>query len=136
MTMVERGDEPLSLLVFAQPSPEIDDLLVGLLKRRDVCLLRVATMDAASLALRDLAVRIVIICPETDVGAVTALLDEVDRRRPGTPVLAVRARQSGSSPAWKARTIGILRYPLLPEVLSRTVDVVLGLREQLPPAAG
>jgi DNA-binding NtrC family response regulator len=117
--------------VFAQPSQEIDDLLADLLKRSDVCLLRVATIDAARLALRDVAVNLVIICPETETGSVTAVLDEVDRRRPGTPVLALRSRQGEEVPAWRTRTVGILRYPVLPDVLSRTVDVALGLRVQV-----
>jgi len=117
-----------SLLVLAQPSPETDDLLEPLLKRTDVCLLRVATLAAAEVALRDVAVSLAIVCPETSAELVTALLDQVAALRPGTPVLAIRARSGEPLPSWKARTVGVIRCPVVPEVLSRTVDVALGLR--------
>jgi len=116
-----------TLLVLAQPSPETDDLLEPLLKRMDLCLLRVASLNAAEVALRDVAVSLVLVCPETDSGEVTAILDKTDELRPGTPVLALRPRSGEHPPVWKGRMVGILRYPMLPDVLSRTVDVALGL---------
>jgi hypothetical protein len=70
------------------------------------------------------------VCPETEAAWVTAILDKTDQLRPGTPVLALRPRSADSSPAWKGRTIGVLRCPILPDVLSRTVDVALGLRSK------
>ena len=115
------------LLVLAQPSAETDDLLDTLVKRPDLVLLRVTDLHAAELALRDVAVSLVLVCPETEAGSVTAVLDGIDRLRPGTPVLALRLRSGEPLPAWKGRTIGVLRCPVLPEVLSRTVDVALGL---------
>jgi hypothetical protein len=115
------------LLVLAQPSGETDDLLQALVKRPDLVLLRVTDINAAELALRDVAVSLVLVCPETDAGSVTAILDRIDRLRPGTPVLALRPRSGDSLPIWKGRTLGILRCPILPDVLSRTVDVALGL---------
>jgi hypothetical protein len=117
-----------SLLVLAQPSAETDDLLDPLVKRTDLCLLRVTNLNAAEIALRDVAVTLVLVCPETAAEAVTAILNKTAHLRPGTPVLALRPRGSESLPAWKGRTIGVLRCPILPDVLSRTVDVALGLR--------
>ena len=115
------------LLVLAQPSAETDDLLEPLVKRADLVLLRVTDPNAAELALRDVAVRLVLICSETEPASVTAVLDKIDQLRPGTPVLVFRPRSGDSHPPWKGRTIGVLRGPILPEVLSRTVDVALGL---------
>jgi len=116
-----------SVLVLAQPSQETDDLLADLIKRRDLHLLRVATVGAAVVALRDLLVRLVIVCSETSNESVGALLEQVDVLRPGIPVLAVRDREAEESSGWRTRGVGILRSPVLPEVLSRTVDVALGL---------
>jgi hypothetical protein len=115
-------------LVLAQPSPETDDLLEALVKRIDLCLLRVTNVGAAEIALRNVAVSLVLVCPETEAAAVTAILDRTEELRPGTPTLVLRPRRSASFPAWKGRTTGVLRCPILPEMLSRTVDVALGLR--------
>jgi hypothetical protein len=119
--------ERAPLLVLAQPSAETDDLLETLVKRPDLLLLRVTDLNAAELALRDVAVSLVLVCPETEAAWVTSILDKTDQLRPGTPVLALRPRSGDSLPAWKGRTIGVLRCPVLPDVLSRTVDVALGL---------
>src|SRR5207247_913197 len=123
-----KGDEePRSLLIVAQPSPETDELLAPLLRRVDLCLLRVATLAAAEIALRDVAVKLVLVCPETDVDAVTAILNRTNQLRPGTPVLALRPRAGQHPPTWRRRTIAVLRVPVSPAVLDRTVDVALGL---------
>lgn len=116
-----------SVLVLAQPSAETDDLLEPLLRRPDLGLLRVATIDAAQIALRDIAVRLVLVCPETDPPSVTSILDCTDKLRPGTPVLLLRARGSDAPAGSKGRTLAVLRCPIFPEVLSKTVDVALGL---------
>jgi DNA-binding NtrC family response regulator len=120
-----------SVLVLAQPSQETDDLLADLMKRRDLHLLRVATVEAAVVALRDLLVSVVIVCSETPGESVGALLRQIDVLRPGIPVLAVRDRKGEESAAWRARGVGILRSPVVPEVLSRTVDVALGLANRI-----
>lgn len=119
--------KPAPLLVLAQPSAETDDLLEPLVKRADLVLLRVTDLNAAELALRDVALRLVLVCQETEAASVTAVLDKIDQLRPGTPVLVLRPRRGDSLPTWKGRTIGVLRGPILPDVLSRTVDVALGL---------
>jgi hypothetical protein len=116
-----------SVLVLAQPSAETDDLLEPLLRRADLGLLRVATTDAAQIALRSVALNLVLVCPETDEASVTAILDKTDELRPGTPVLLLRARGAEAPAGRKGRSIAVLRCPIFPDVLSRTVDVALGL---------
>jgi hypothetical protein len=127
-----------SILALAQPAQETDDLLTELAVRPDLHLLRVMTVAAAVVALRDLEIRLVLTCTETAVEAIDELLQQVDRLRPGIPILALRERSGEVSARWKARGVGVLRAPLLPGVLSRTVDVALGLVEAKPgrPAAG
>jgi hypothetical protein len=120
-----------TVLVFAQPCSEIEDLVDPLHRRADLCLLRVATLAAAEVAFRDVEVSLAIVCPETSAGVVTALLDAVADLRPGMPVLAIRAHSGEPLPSWKARAVGVLRSPVVPDVLSRTVDVALGLRRKV-----
>jgi hypothetical protein len=116
-----------SVLVLAQPSADIDDLLEPLLRRPDLGVLRVATTEAARIALRDVAVSLVLVCPETKSAAVTSVLDMTDELRPGTPVLLLRVRGADAPAGWRGRTIAVLRCPVFPDVLDRTVDVALGL---------
>ena len=93
-----------SLLVLARPSPETDELLEPLLRRKDLCLLRVATLDAAEIALRDVAVSLVLVGPETEAESVTEVLDRADdgrrparRRLTGGDKDALPARHAGSA---------------------------------------
>jgi len=118
-----------TLVVLAQPSQETDDLLAELIRRRDLHLLRVVTVEAAAVALRDLEVSLVLVCPETALEAINALLGQIARLRPGVPVLAVRDRQGEEPPVWKSRVVGVLRAPVSPHVLSRTVDVAVGFAD-------
>jgi hypothetical protein len=116
------------VLVLARPGPEGDDLFAELSRRADLTLLRVATAAAASLAIRELPVALVVACPDTATAEIESVLSYRDAVRPGTPVLAIRARQESTPGAWSGRGVAVLRMPLLPDVLSRSVDVVLGMK--------
>jgi hypothetical protein len=41
----------------------------------------------------------------------------------------IRHRQAAEPAAWARRGVGVLRCPLLPAALSRSVEVVLGMRK-------
>ena len=122
---------PPYILVLARPGAESDDLLADLSQREDVCLLRVATPAAATVAIREIAIALVIACPQMPPSAIDSVLGHLDAARPGTPVLAIRARQAQEPAAWGERGVAVLRLPLLGGVLSRTVDVVLGMTGKL-----
>jgi hypothetical protein len=113
--------------VLAQPGAESDDLFADLSQREDVCLLRVATATAAGVAIQEMPVALVIACPQTAAPAIDAVVALLDAVRPGTPVLAIRERQSPEPADWSARHVAVLRLPLLGGVLTRAVDVVLGM---------
>jgi len=121
-----------SLLVLAQPSGKTDDIFEPLSRRRDLFLLRVATLDAVEIALRDVAVSLVLVGPEANPETVTEVLEKADKLCPGTPILALRPREGTHPAIWRERPLGVLRCPILPEVLIGTVDVALGL--MLPPS--
>lgn len=119
---------PPSVLVLSRPGPESEDLLADLSQREDLCLLRVATPAAANRALDEMPVALVIACHETATAAIESVLAHLRQARAGTPVLAIRTRQAQEPAAWSERNVAVLRMPLLPGVLSRSVDVVLGMK--------
>jgi hypothetical protein len=119
---------PPSILVLARAGAAGEELFAELAGRRDLIVLRADTVAAAALALRDLPVALVVTCNETSGDVVDALLGAIERVRPGTPVLAVRDRKAPERPAWRARGVGVLRRPLSPGVISRSIDVVLRLK--------
>ena len=115
------------MLVVAQPSAETDELLDPLVGRTDLYLLRVTSLEAAEIALRDVAVSLVLVCPETAPPSLRVLLDRVDRLRPGIPVLAIGPVGRAASPRLDLPSLGILRAPIMPTLLSRTIDLALEL---------
>lgn len=119
---------PPTVLVLARPGPEGDDLFAELSRRADLTLVRVAAAPAASVAIEDLPVSLVVVGPDTAPAEIDRLLSHRDAVRPGTPVLALRVRQAEEPGGWRARGVAVLRLPLLPDVLSRSVDLVLGMK--------
>lgn len=118
------------MLVLAPPGLESDDLFADLSRREDLVLLRVPNAAAARRAIDDMPVKVVVACPDASDEAIEEVLGRLDAVRPGTPVLAVRGRRSTEPAAWSARGVGVLRMPLLPGVLGRSVDVVLGMKRR------
>jgi hypothetical protein len=118
--------EPL-VLVVARPSAETDELLDPLDGRTDLCLLRVASLEAAEVALREVAVSLVLVCPETARPSLPVFLDRVRRLRPGIPVLAIGPVGRAAAPRLDLPSLGILRAPIMPRLLSQTIDLALEL---------
>jgi hypothetical protein len=77
--------------------------------------------------LRDVAVSLVLVCPETARPSLPVLLDRVDRLRPGIPVLAIGPVGRAASTRFDLPSLGILRAPIMPNLLSRTIDLALEL---------
>jgi hypothetical protein len=86
--------------VLARPGAESDDLFADLSQREDVCLLRVATAAAANVAIGEIAVALGIAGPQVPPSAIDSVLAQLDAARPGTPVLAIRARQAEEPASW------------------------------------
>ena len=122
-----RAPAPPSVLLLAHPGLETDELFADLALREDLCLVRVATAAAARRAIAEMPVALVVACPETAAAAIDEVLAGLARARPGTPVLAIRARQAPEPTGWSRGGVAVLRMPLLAGVLSRSIDVVLGM---------
>lgn len=130
--VLQRGSVPHaapapSVLLLARPGLENDGLFADLALREDLCLVAVATAAAAARTIADLPIALVVACPETPAAAVDEVLAALARSRPGTPVLAIRARQAPEPAGWSRAGVAVLRMPLLAGVLSRSIDVVLGM---------
>lgn len=119
---------PRPLLVVAPASAEGGEIFAGLEARTDFSVLYVATVAEAVRTLEERPVALLIASPELPAAAVTELLASKARVAPALPVLVIRNRQSEEPAGWERPGVGVLRRPLLPEALDRSVDVVLGLR--------
>ena len=86
-----------------------------------------ATVAEATKAIEERSVALLIAAPELPAAAVTELLAARGRSRSGLPVLVIRDRQAEAPAGWERQGVGVLRRPLLPEALDRSVDAVLGL---------
>lgn len=118
---------PPSVLLLARPGLESDELFADLVEREDLCLVRVATAAAANRTIETMPVSLVVACPETPAVAIDEVVAALVRARPGTPVLAIRTRQASEPAGWSRAHVAVLRMPLLAGVLSRSIDVVLGM---------
>lgn len=116
-----------SILVLSLPGGVGEDLFADVAEREDLCLLRVSTAAAAHRTVEEMPVALVVACPEVPAATVDSVLAHLARARPGTPVLAVRERQAPEPASWSAQGVAVLRMPLLEGVLSRSIDVVLGM---------
>lgn len=124
------GKPPPSVLLLAHPGAESEEIFADLSQRHDLCLIRVANAAAANRTIEEMPVALVIACPEVPAAAIDSVLAHVHRTRPGTPVLAVRARRAQEPATWAAGGVAVLRMPLLRGVLSRSIDVVLGMKRR------
>jgi hypothetical protein len=126
-TRDERPPERARPLLVVVPGGADRDGLFQELAAHAAYAVRFAGVAEAAEALRAAPPALLIAAPEVTTAEVGRLLAEADRARPGLPVLVVRNRQAEEPPAWSRRGVGVLRCPLLPEALSRSVGVVLGL---------
>lgn len=124
--MVHRSPKHIALLVVAPPGAEQDDVFDGLRCRADVRLLYATTIEEVHEALREERISLVIASPELPTATVSALLERTAGLRVKLPTLVIRTRQAEEPSGWGQRGVGVLRCPLLPDALGRSVDVVLG----------
>jgi hypothetical protein len=123
----QTADGVRALLVVAPGGTDRESLFRELAGRGDYLLRYAISAGEATDALREPSVALLIAAPEVPTAEVSLLLASKDHLRPGLPVLVIRNRQAEEPPAWARRGAGVLRCPLLPAALSRSVDVVLGL---------
>lgn len=127
MPRLPRAAPQPAVLLLARPGPASEELFADLGGREDLCVLRVATAAAATRAIEEMPVRLLVACPETPPAAIDAAVAAIARARPGTPAIALRERRAPEPAGWRARGVAVLRLPLLPGVLARAIDVVLGM---------
>jgi DNA-binding NtrC family response regulator len=122
------ADAPRQVLIIT-PNRRVDeDVFQELQGREDLHILFAATTAEAEKALREHAVSVLIASEEVSTDWVNELLEAMEQIRPGLPLLVLRRRQAAEPSSWTERGVGVLRCPLLPEALGRSVDIVLGLR--------
>lgn len=116
------------VLIVTPPGAERDELFEELHRRSDFLVLYAADAAEAERLLGNQEVCALIVAPEVPAAGVSELLATKERLQPGLPLLVIRRRQAEEPAHWAQQGVGILRCPLLPEVLGRTLEVVLGLQ--------
>jgi hypothetical protein len=119
---------PRQVLIITPARRVEEDVFQELQGRKDLHILFAATTAEAEKALREHAVSVLIASEEVSTDWVNELLGAMEKIRPGLPLLVLRRRQAEEPSSWTERGVGVLRCPLLPEALGRSVDIVLGLR--------
>lgn len=124
----EVSSRPHPLLVVAPPSAERGELYAGLQKGAGFRVTFAASVAEAVRALEERSAALLITAPELSAAAVTELLIAREKLRSRLPVLVIRDRRAEEPAAWEGEGVGVLRRPLLPDALGRSVEVVLGMR--------
>ena len=109
------------------PLAEADEVFGELRARPELQLRYVRTAAEVESELQRGAISLLLAAAELSTGEIETLLGAVERTCPGTPLLVIRDRQAEESPSWSERGVGVLRRPLVPEALGRSVQVVLGM---------
>ena len=113
--------------MVAPAASDRDALFSELVERGDFALRFAATAAEAERLLVGAAAVLLIAAPEVPTAEVSQLVAAKARVRPEPPMLVIRNRQAEEPVGWSRRGVGVLRCPLLPAALRRSVDVVLGL---------
>lgn len=120
------------LLIVAPEGADREALFLELIGRSDIRLRFAGSAGEAERAVGEEGVALLVASPEVPTADVNRLLSARLRHRPELPVLVVRDRPADEPPTWARRGVGVLRRPLLPSALRRSVDVVLGLAGRGP----
>ena len=123
-----RGARQLRALLVAGPATDVDDVRRELGPEAFDVFVAVTLPSAAS-ALKASPIEAVVVSPEAPVAWIDELLAVIDRNRPGIPVIVVRHRSAEEHAGWRTRGVGVLRQPLVPEALTRSIDAVLAMRK-------
>jgi hypothetical protein len=121
------SERPHTVLVVALPAGESDDLIAELQSRKDLrIVLAWGPEQARRLLERPVpALALALATPDVPTGWVDAVLGAIARHRPGTPLLALRDAAGEQPASWGTSGVAVLRCPLLPFALSRSIDVLL-----------
>ncbi len=78
----------------------------------------------------------IVVSPAVAAEDLDTLLDLRAHEAPALPLFVLRNPRADVPARWAQAGVGVLRCPLLPEALSRSVEVVLGLSNRAPRKAG
>ena len=116
------------LLVLGAAGLESDAMLADLQARGEFQILRAASAERAEEMLRESHVALALACAEAPVPEIERLVAAVQRTGRSIPVLAIRPARSTDPDRCARLGVAVLRAPLLPDALARSVEVVLGLK--------
>jgi hypothetical protein len=119
---------PRTVLVLGVATGDSDDLIAELEARADLRIVLAWGAEQARRAVEREGPVLALATADVPTEWVDAVVAAIGRHRPGTPVLALRDAGAEQPERWSDRGVGVLRCPLVPLALSRSIDVVLSLR--------
>jgi hypothetical protein len=127
---VHRQSRLKLVLVLGSGAPDSDGLLAGLQAHAGFRVLRAIDSGVAEMLLRESPIALALAWRDAAVEEIESLVAAIRRSRLEIPVLAIRAARSSDAGHWEQLGVAVLREPLLPDALVRSVEVVLGLRKK------
>jgi hypothetical protein len=129
-----RGESPQTpvVLVLALLAGPADELVVELQSRKDRRIVLAWEPEQAQRLVERLRPALAVATADVPAEWVDAVAAAIQRHRSGTALLAVRDGGAEEPPSWRESGVAVLRCPLVPFALSRSIDVVLKLNEVNP----
>ena len=124
-----KGARPKVVLVLGGGAAESDALFADLQAHGDFQILRAASGERAEILLREAPVSLALACADAAVTEIERLVAAIERTGRAIPVLAIRSARSTDPDRCAELGVAVLRAPLLPDALARSVEVVLGLKK-------
>jgi hypothetical protein len=116
------------VLLLSAASRATTTLLDECEKSTELWILRVDTLSAALRVLRTSRVSVVMTGPGVCAIEVSAVLAALAQWQPKVPALVIRTPSNDHLETWKFHNVTTLDFPFSPGLLSRAVNVAVGLR--------
>lgn len=127
-----RGESPQAPVVLVLLAGPADELVVELQVRKDLRIVLAWEAEQSLQLVERHHPALAVATADVPASWVDAVAAAIRRHRSGTALLAVRDDGAEEPASWSEAGVAVLRCPLVPFALSRSIDVILQLNEVTP----